>query len=273
MTADPCAPVTLHSPDGAVLTVSAYGGQVLGWEPSPGDQRLYLSPLSQCGDGAAQRGGVPVIFPQFSGRGSLPKHGFARDRVWQSEPVEDAEAAVWRAWLEHDDVTLSIWPHPFRLALTARASASALTVALEVANTGDQPWPFAAALHNYLTVGSDRAALAGLGDHPLEQNAAPGEISEPDGDRANWPAQEPRDVRILDVSQSISLLDPPRSPLRLSAGGFPDRVIWNPGPNSGIGDLPDGAERAFVCIEPALVAPVELAGGQVWAGQQTFTIG
>ena len=152
MTADPCAPVTLHSPDGASLTVSPYGGQVLGWAPSSGDQRLYLSPKSRCGDGAAQRGGVPVIFPQFSGRGSLPKHGFARDRPWMATELTDPSAAAWQARLQQDDATLAIWPFSFELQVSARATARELTVILQVTNTGDQAWSFAAALHNYLTV-------------------------------------------------------------------------------------------------------------------------
>jgi glucose-6-phosphate 1-epimerase len=264
--------VTLQSPDGATLTVSPYGGQVLGWAPQPGQERFYLSPLMRCGNGQSIRGGIPVIFPQFSGRGPLPKHGFARDRVWHAQEIPDPPGAAWRARLEQDDDTLAIWPFPFVLQISARATAHDLEVTLQVLNPGSQPWSFAAALHNYLLVGNEQASISGLGGHELEQNANPGEIIRPGDDQGAWMALEQRDVRVLDVSTSVTLIDPGRPPMVISGDGFTDRVVWNPGPNPGIGDVPDGDERSFVCIEPAVVTPVELAEGASWTGRQLFSV-
>ena len=272
MSQDPCTPVTLLSPDGATLTVCSYGGQVLGWAPEPGQERLYISPLTRCGNGAAVRGGIPVIFPQFSGRGSLPKHGFARDRAWHAQEIPDPLGAAWRARLEPDDDTLARWPFPFVLQISARATARELEVTLQVTNPGERPWSFAAALHNYLTVGSQDASIGGLAGHSLEQNAAPGEIIEPDGGHDNWPALERRDVRVLNVATPVTLNDPGRPTMVMSGDGFPDRVIWNPGPAAGIADLPDGDERSFVCLEPAVVDQFMLGAGESWTGRQTLRV-
>jgi hypothetical protein len=85
-----CAPETVTAADGAQLTACAHGGHVLGWTPAGGRPRLWLSPTARCGPGLAIRGGIPVIFPQFAGRGPLPKHGFARDRAWRVETMGDA---------------------------------------------------------------------------------------------------------------------------------------------------------------------------------------
>src|SRR5689334_8674001 len=104
---DPCAPLTVGPADGPRLTFVPHGGQVLGWVPAGSEvSRVWLSPTYVCGPGAAIRGGVPVIFPQFSDRGPLPKHGVARDRAW--EPVacgasEDSAFAVQR--LRSDEAT------------------------------------------------------------------------------------------------------------------------------------------------------------------------
>jgi glucose-6-phosphate 1-epimerase len=275
MSHDPCTPVTLTSPDGATLTVCAYGGQVLGWSPQPGQERLWLSPARVCGQGQAIRGGVPVIFPQFSGRGPLPKHGLARDRPWVAQEVPDPQAALWRARLTSDDSTLAIWPHAFQLDLQARATAAALELTLQVTNTDTQPWTFAAALHTYLTVQDDAAALTGLTGHAVEQNSEPGVVVQHgqtgQGNAAPWLALESRDVRVLDVSGPV-ILEQRSGALTLHATGFPDRVAWNPGPGHGLSDVPAGAERSFVCCEPAVVTPIELQGGQSWTGRQLLSV-
>ena len=80
---DPFAPITLsHGP--ARATVLPYGAHVTSWITADGDERLYLSGRTAYRAGAAIRGGVPVIFPQFSDVGPLPRHGFARTRAWRA---------------------------------------------------------------------------------------------------------------------------------------------------------------------------------------------
>ena len=72
----------LQTPDGAVALVSLFGGHVLSWTPAGGNERLYLSPKALFDGKTPIRGGVPVCFPQFADQGPLPKHGFARKRLW-----------------------------------------------------------------------------------------------------------------------------------------------------------------------------------------------
>ena len=64
------------------LKIYLHGAHVTSWVPAGGDERLFLSQKSEFRPGAAIRGGVPVIFPQFGGLGTLPKHGFARTLPW-----------------------------------------------------------------------------------------------------------------------------------------------------------------------------------------------
>jgi glucose-6-phosphate 1-epimerase len=61
--------------------------------------------------------------------------------------------------------------------------------------------------------------------------------------------------------------------LSIEASGLPDRVMWNPGPNPGIGDVPPGGEAEFVCVEPAARAPGRLDAGQRWSATATLTAG
>jgi glucose-6-phosphate 1-epimerase len=260
---DPCAPVAAGA-----LSFVRHGGQVLEWTPAgTAVSRLWLSPGYACGPGKAVRGGVPVIFPQFAGRGALPKHGFARDRAWRCEPGPDR--VTFR--LGDDEATRALWPHRFELTLRARAFRAALDLELEVRNSGEDGFSFTAALHSYLTVGPDGAWVHGLAGLGAEDNAA-------GGARLSVPAEplaalQPRDLAVRHAPGPVRLDDPVLGPLAISATGFTDVVVWNPGPGHGLADVPDGGERGFVCVEPALLEPERLAPGQIWRGAQRLSVG
>ena len=108
-------------PDGTAF-VAAQGAQVLSWQAADGIERLYLSPatggMTRDGRKAAPiRGGVPVCFPQFSDRGPMVKHGFARDLPWRlNEPVQASVTMT----LHDDDASRQHWPHAFDAQLGVR---------------------------------------------------------------------------------------------------------------------------------------------------------
>ena len=268
---DPCAPLTIG--DVAPLTFGTHGGQVLGWTPAGSAvSRLWLSPAYRCGPGAAIRGGIPVIFPQFSDRGPLPKHGVARDRAWRAlvAGAHPGLSAGCELELRDDAATRELWPRAFRLGLRVTAFATALDVELEVRNTGDEPLSFTAALHSYLTVGGAGASIRGLEGLPAEDNAAGrAAVTMPD---APLDALEERDVAVRGATGPVVLDDADLGPLTVTATGFTDVVVWNPGPGHGLADVPEGAERGFVCVEPALLTPEHLAPGGLWRGSTRLSV-
>ena len=75
------------------VVIARHGAQVLSWVAG-GRERLYLSPRSVMDGQAAIRGGIPVCFPQFNLRGTLPKHGFARHLAWTLRPAHLGEDQV-----------------------------------------------------------------------------------------------------------------------------------------------------------------------------------
>ncbi|GAB3266170.1 D-hexose-6-phosphate mutarotase [Kineosporia babensis] len=269
MAIDPCTSQTLTAPDGAELTVCTHGGHVTGWTPAGGRPRLWLSPTAECGPGLAIRGGVPVIFPQFAGRGPLPKHGLARNRAWTQV---EAGPGVWSARLVDDEETRKVWPHAFELELTARAQGQTLDLELTARNPSDETWSFTAALHSYFTVGDPAAVITGLGGRVAADSTGGPEfvLGEPGG---AIEALTTRDVAIEGAGDPVALEDPQLGRLVVTANGFPDRVVWNPGAGHGLGDVPDGAERGWVCIEPAVLQPVELTPGSDWTGSMRLDAG
>lgn len=249
---------TTVSPDGAELDLSAHGAQVLGWRPASGGERLWLS--SQAGP-PVLRGGIPVVFPQFSDRGPLPKHGLARDRAWQVVAVGGGRAML---ELRDDQISRQVWPQAFCLELTAEVVADRLEVDLTVSNPGEQAWSFTAALHSFLAVtAANETRVRGVGGHPGQDQArglAPVQV--PAGDLAITP---PRDLAVRGACGPRRLLGGAYGDLDLTTGGFLDTVIWHPAEQN-FPDIPAEEAPGFVCVEPAALTPVVLEPGGTWRG-------
>jgi glucose-6-phosphate 1-epimerase len=270
---DPCRRLAVIGSDGARLTGSAHGGQLLGWVPAGQSlDRLWTSRSARCGPGLAIRGGIPVVFPQFAGRGPLPQHGLARNRVWALESSGAPGPARFTARLTDDPQTRAIWPVRFGLELVGTAEGDRLRVELAVTNpadqTDDRPLEFTAALHCYLRIRHPQALVHGLAGLTAEDNAAGGAtLRVPD---RPLPARVGRDWAVRRVPGPVRVEDGPDR-LELAADGFDDRVVWNPGPGHGLADVEPQGEERFVCLEPATLTPVTLAPGQTWRASMTLS--
>ncbi len=267
--------ISIRSTDGAGLGGVPHGGHLLAWTTPDGVERLFLSAASEYGEGRAIRGGVPVVFPQFSGFGPLPKHGLVRTRVWRVlEAERDAGGrAVLRFALEDDADTRVRWPHRFACELAARAAGDELVLEFAVSNTGETPFTFAAALHTYLCVTDiGAAALHGLDGCGYRDTAAGG------GERLGEPGPlrfEGEVDRIYPALAAPVELDTGCGRLAIGQHGFADLVVWNPGEAraAGLADLEPDGWRRFVCVEAArIVDPVELVPGARWSGVQRLRV-
>jgi len=251
--------------DGSRIVVSLFGGHVLSWVAG-GRERLYLSGTAVADARQAIRGGVPVCFPQFSGRGLLPKHGFARTQRWRELPSDNAQSI--RLQLVENDETLRLWPHSFSLELHVTLQPQALAMRLEVRNTGAQEWSFTGALHTYLRVEDvSTTRLSGLQGLRVEDTLR--NVIEPVAEESPN-LEKPIDNVYHDISSPLELRGRSET-LRIEQNGFADAVVWNPGTDgaSRISDVGTGEERHFLCVEAAQVrTPVVLGPGGVWTGSQ-----
>jgi glucose-6-phosphate 1-epimerase len=250
--------------DGAAADVCAHGAHVVSWRDASGDEGLYLSPRSSFAAGQPIRGGIPVIFPQFANLGPLPKHGFARTLAWTRMPDDGAgDSAHFR--LTDSNATHAIWPHAFAAELAVRVGGGVLEVAFAVHNPGDAELTFTAALHSYIRV-NDSADVRIRGLEGVRFI-----------DKVEERAERTQSVRELAIAGEIDrvYMDAPNPTtvcdgervIRVERWGFPDVVVWNPGPalTASFRDLPADAYRHFVCVEGAAVAtPVRVAAGDTW---------
>jgi glucose-6-phosphate 1-epimerase len=276
---EPDAPVpdslsTVTAGDGARIQFSTHGGQICSWKTADGIERLYSSPLAETHAQAARRGGIPVIFPQFAHEGPLPKHGFARNRVWRmtsSETLSCGSGSV-ELRLSDDALTRSVWPHPFELVLRARFKGSELTVSLAVINTGSLAFDFTCALHTYLAANATEAVIHGLRGVRYLDSA----------DHRRMGIQQEELLRIdrhLDrfffgVTTPVEVRESGTT-VRVVQDTFTDVVVWNPWQELArkLADLPDDGYRHFVCIESAIVErPVFLAPGEEFLASQHLRV-
>ena len=267
--------LALQAADGARVLVTLHGGHVVSWVPAGGHgEQLYLSPRSGFGQRQAIRGGVPVVFPQFSDRGPLPRHGFVRNRAWQLlRSGDDADGAATAVLgLVDDTETRAIWPQAFALELQLRVSGSQLDMTLQVTNTGTVPWHCAAALHTYLQVpDSAQARIGGLAGRPYH-DAVDGQARTQHEPWLRLPGEVDRVYAGVDGMLELSADgDGAANRLQVAHAGFADVVVWNPGPArcAALPDMPPDGYRHMVCIESArIVQPVVLVPGQSWSGTQ-----
>ena len=263
--------VALQSSDGARATILLHGGHLVSWIPAGGQEQFYLSPTSQYGEGQAVRGGVPVIFPQFSTRGTLPRHGLVRTRAWEhvEMPSHGAHAqAVLR--LAADDATRALWPHEFEAEITLSLVGRQLDIEFAVTNTGDAAFDFTVALHSYLRTNDVlKAQLEGLQGVKYEDNTTGqwqqqwGDVTQVVGELDRLYHEAPSALTLRELGRRLAIVQ----------AGFTDVVVWNPGPDKAaqLSDLPDEDWRKMLCVEAArVIDPVTLPPGEEWAGMQTL---
>ncbi|KAL7587240.1 hypothetical protein Lser_V15G38170 [Lactuca serriola] len=165
--------LVLRQTHGSTVDVYLYGAHVTSWKNDQGKELLFLSSKATFSPPKAIRGGIPIIFPQFSNIGPLKSHGFARNRVWtkennsrplQSKPINEVFVDLLLKSTEDD---LKIWPNRFeyRLRITLGLKGEVtMTSRIKNTNTDKKPFNFTFAYHNYFAVSNiSEVRVEGLG--------------------------------------------------------------------------------------------------------------
>ena len=266
--------ITIRAADGAQATVTLYGGHLVSWRTSSGQEQLFCSRDSSLDGSRAIRGGVPVIFPQFAARGTGMRHGFARVSIWQLADSGEQDGAAWAefALTQHDlpEAIAAAWPFDFTLRLRVSVRAETLKLSLNVHNTGAQAFPFSAALHSYFAVAELAAARVRGLQHVRYSDDTPHDTLQAE----EWLQFAGKLDRIYYQLPGALTMQSGDTTLRLAQQGFTDAVIWNPGAEdaAALADLADDEYPRFVCIEAALIQPDLLAAGAEWHGSQQLEV-
>ncbi|MEY3408995.1 MAG: putative glucose-6-phosphate 1-epimerase [Pseudomonadota bacterium] len=261
-------------PNGDSVFVAQQGAQVLSWQAA-GAERLYLSPASACDGSTAIRGGVPVCFPQFNQRGTLPKHGFVRNMPWQLRG-SDLHASSHVFELQANDATRSIWPVDLQV--------HQLKISLRVENLGDKPLTFTGALHTYLAVSAiDQVCLMGQAKQAEwdavqdTHQTCSGQLQfDAEFDRVYDVATTPSTPTTEAQAVPTWILQEGAKTLSISqSNAWGQSVVWNPGPEktAQLKDMPANGFQHMLCVEAARVnPPIEVPAFQSWEAWQQFKL-
>lgn len=266
--------VRLQNASDEVVDIHDHGAHVCSWRTADGIERLFLSRCAEFREGAAIRGGVPIIFPQFAGFGPLPKHGFARTARWHRiiAPDNPPDSVVFR--LQDSTETRAVWPYRFVADYTVSLLQGALQLTLSIRNIDTRPFSFTAALHTYLRVvdiGQVRVqGLQGLSYIDSVLGGARSVEASPE-----LCIRDEVDRIYLSARQLIRLVEPGQRTVACSAQGFTDVVVWNPGAVKAaqLSDLEPEGFKHMLCIEAAVVGvPIELQPRASWSGMQRLQL-
>jgi glucose-6-phosphate 1-epimerase len=268
------AKLALTTPNGASAEIYQHGAHLTSWKPPSGREWLFLSTQAEFAQGKAIRGGVPIIFPQFSGFGPGPRHGFARNQAWQIAQPPRTEGNAMEAVFQLTDnpSTLTQWPHKFLAEFILKLTDHQLSMTLKITNTDISEFQFTAALHSYFALNDlHQAQLTGLqGLNYWDNNG-----SDFNNDRHSFGDDTLTFPGALDrvffECQTPLTLHDGKDTLSIQAQGFREVVVWNPGEEEAkkLADLADHEFQHMLCIEAAIIDhPIHLKSGEAWSGTQ-----
>lgn len=266
---------SFRSEDGDFEVHSA-GAHVTRWDTPKAGEMILVSAKSGFGVGVPVRGGIPICFPWFGapstwdddiqllgGQYANSKHGFARKVNWRlveevvgnGDGGEGGSGVAWSVTYEltEEDVAEQGYPDvaPFLAAYRVDFSEDALDLTFAVANTGDEPFRFEAALHTYFQVGDvNRVEVLGLDGVPYSDKADGGTDKVQRGPVVFGPEVD----NVYQSDAPLRIVDPARDLVtRIETENSATTVIWNPGPEgaANMADMGDDEWTQFVCVETA----------------------
>ncbi|KAI3782243.1 hypothetical protein L2E82_12283 [Cichorium intybus] len=273
--------VVLSQIHGSTVELYLYGAHVTSWKNEHGEELLFVSSKAIFQPPTAIRGGIPIIFPQFSNLGPLRSHGFARNRVWTIDnnpspfPSKTINGVFVDLLLKPTEDDLKIWPHSFeyRLRVTLGLNGD-LIMTSRIRNVDTKPFNFTFAYHNYFSV-SNISEVKVVGMKGLDYL---------DNTKNRTRFTENRDVitinseidRIyLSTPKKVAVLDhKKKQTITVQKDGLLDAVVWNPWEERAktIVDLGADDYKLMVCVEAAAIGkPIILKPGKEWKVSQKLS--
>ncbi|XP_020534890.1 putative glucose-6-phosphate 1-epimerase isoform X1 [Jatropha curcas] len=298
--------IILTDPTGSSAEVLLYGGQVVSWKNERREELLFMSSKAVWKPLKANRGGIPVCFPQFGNLGSLEKHGFARNRLWSLDsdpsplPPVNSQSSV-DLILKSTEDDLKTWPRryasnsakharlnrgyghfilyvfhlvvfcSFELRLRISLGPGKLTLIPRVRNTDNKAFSFTFALCNYLSVSDiSEVRIEGLETLDYFDNLMRKERFTEQADAITFDAEIDRVY--LSTPSKIAIIDHEKKrTFVLRKEGMPDAVVWNPWDKKAraLQDLGDEDYKTMLCVDSAgIETPIILKPFEEWKGYQ-----
>ena len=264
----------LQHESGSSATVYCYGAHVASWRNATGNELLFESSKVVYTSGKAIRGGIPIIFPQFS-KGPLPSHGLARISEWEvlrsAKGTDDALVLTLR--LRDTESSRALWPSRFECLYEVRLNET-LCTKLTVRNSGNEAFQFTEALHSYFRVGKiDAVVVKGLAQASYLDSLRDRVTCAASG--AELAIAGEVDRIYLDTPPTLEIVDQALGRrIVIEKENYRDTVVWNPWieRSKTFSDLGEEDFRYFVCVEVGNIAmPISLSPGNSFVSTQRLS--
>lgn len=274
--------IELTNGDDSII-ITLFGAHVVSWKIS-GEEQIFVSSISKFDKSKAIRGGIPLVFPQFSRPLEImQQHGFARNNNWnriiEDNDLEKIKEGKVSFELTENESTLALYPHKFRLVYSLHLEKNWLHLNFQVTNTGDSEMKCHTLLHTYFKLkDSSETIIGGFGNlkytsnidkkeylNDMETNRIDKEIDQMyknckvnnDSCITIFPDGELNTMKVSYAAQKESGMNDSVSSSNGSIAPVPvDVVFWNGWVDKckAMGDMDDDAYKHYVCIEPGTVA-------------------
>lgn len=220
----------------ATATIYLQGAHLAAWQPTGFQPVIFMSRQTDLTPGKPLRGGIPVVFPWFSGDKKKdridghpgPSHGFARTQNWTVASIRRAGPDILLSFeLGATPTSRALGYDHFQLRLDFRIGR-ALGMALTVTNAGLQPLSFEDCLHTYFFVTDvHEASVLGLEPTPYIDKTDANQGKPATGQPIRFTATTDRIY--ANTEAPITILDGAgHRRILLRRTNSRDSIVWNP---------------------------------------------
>jgi glucose-6-phosphate 1-epimerase len=245
-----------------------HGAHVTHFQKNGEPPLLFMSAKSLFAPNKAIRGGVPICFPWFGSRESLPAHGFARLTEWElmtTNVMPDGGVSI-RFQLPEN----AGGANPFRGKTEFTVTVNeTLTMELKVTNTSAEPLSFEECLHAYFSVGDiGDISVTGLRGKTFLDKVASNSQKIETAEAIYFDSEVDRVYP--NAPDAVEIHDPRlHRKIVVKKSGSNSTVVWNPwiAKSTAMADFGDEEFRRMVCAEAGNVGQnqITLAPGKTSA--------
>lgn len=270
--------VLLFEPGGSSAEVLLYGGKVVSWKNSRGEELLFMSKNA---GGRSPKGGISLCFPQVGNTGTM------KEICWSKKNAKSFDNIPLRMTPTGNpssvDLTLkttandsNTWPRSFELRLRVSLGPDKMTIISHIKNTETTSFSFTFALQNYLSVSDmSEVRVEGLETLDFLDNLQQGKrfTEQPDaitfdGEVDRVYTRTPGNIAIIDHNKKRTIV--------IRNEGLPDAGLWTPWDNAtkasrlGFGD--NDYKNMLSVDSGVLEKPIILKPLEEWKGYQELSI-
>lgn len=254
--------------------ISAYGAQLLSFEPNDQQDLLWLSNSAVQDGSKAIRGGVPICWPWFgpaSGKfEGEPQHGYLRNLNWRISSIdENAEGVTIEFELQRPEKIVQLGlAVKIIFILNAQAEIKIVTT-----NLNKEAFELSQAIHTYFNVEDiETTSIASLKGCLFLDKLVQSE-------QENQTYEQSSELTVNSAMDRVYIYNKPKleittdtRTIKVEGEGHDSVIVWNPWAESAqsMADFDDSGYKQMLCVEMGLTQGYLLNPGDTYVLSQRF---